>query len=167
MLYLAFPLGTVHGWGVCGRMITHELSKLDRVELYTQALQRELVLDEFEYLHLRSLLAPGTDPMNPPPGHAVDGPVLQGIPGVRVHFRPDLRGMFNVGYTFFEEDLPKNLAETALGKFDHVVAGSSWCAQKLRDAAFGSVSVILQGVDPRIFNPLRNEKDYFRDCFVV
>src|SRR3954469_21389991 len=153
MIYLAFPLGTVQGWGVCGRMITRELSNLAPVELYTQPLQIELVLDEFEYLHLRSLLPRGADPLKPPPGHKVDGPVLQGIPGVRVHFKPDLRGPFNVGYTFFEEALSKNRDDAVFKHFDHIVAGSTWCAKALRDAGYTSVSVILQGIDPRIFNP--------------
>ena len=68
MIYLAFPLGTVHGWGVCGRMITRELSKLSPVELYTQQLHVTLVADELEYQFLASLLPPGTDPatQNPP-----------------------------------------------------------------------------------------------------
>src|SRR6185369_17085458 len=110
MIYLAFPLGTVHGWGVCGRMITRELARLSPVELYTQQLHIQLVADELEYQFLASLLPPGTDPatQNPPMGQAVDAPVLQGIPGVRVHFRPQLRGPLNVGYTFFEETLPKD-----------------------------------------------------------
>jgi glycosyltransferase involved in cell wall biosynthesis len=167
MIYLAFPLGTVHGWGVCGRMITRELAKLSPVELYTQPLHPELVQDELEYVFLRSVLPTGADPMNPPMGKTVDAPVAQGIPGVRVHFRPELRGRFNVGYTFFEEHLPKNLADTSLGKFDHIVAGSSWCAEKLREAGCSAVSVILQGVETRYFNSLANEKHIFRDKFVV
>jgi glycosyltransferase involved in cell wall biosynthesis len=136
-------------------MITRELSRLSPVELYTQPLHPELVADELEYLHFRSLLPAGADPMNPPLGHAVDSPVLQGIPAVRVHFRPDLHGPFNAGYTFFEEHLPRDLSETAFGKFDHIVAGCK------------SVSVILQGIEPRTFNPVSNQKHYFRDRFVV
>jgi glycosyltransferase involved in cell wall biosynthesis len=166
-MYLAFPLGTVHGWGVCGRMITREMAQLAPVEFYTQELQRELVVDDLEYRFLVSLLPPGTDPMKPPPGHPVDGPVLRGIPAMHISFRPALRGPFNVGYTFFEEAVPKDRSKTTFGEFDHLVAGSTWCADALREAGFPSVSVILQGVEPRIFNPTLNEKEFFRDRFVI
>ena len=164
MIYLAFPLGTIHGWGVCGRMITRELSRLSPVELYTQELQRELVVDELEYRQLCSLLPAGVDPMKPPPGHPVEGPVLRGIPAMKISFRPALRGPFNVGYTFFEEAVPR---DTIFGEFDHLVAGSTWCADALRAAGFKSVSVILQGIEPQHFNPTLSEKEFFRDRFVI
>lgn len=167
MIYLAFPLGTTHGWGICGRMITREMARLEPVEFYTQELQRELVLDDLEYRFLRSILPAGVDPMKPPPGHAVDGPVLRGIPAMRQSFRPALRGPFNVGYTFFEENIPADADKTVFAEFDHLVAGSTWCADALKAAGFKSVSVILQGVEPRYFNTLANDKEYFRDRFVI
>jgi glycosyltransferase involved in cell wall biosynthesis len=165
MIYLAFPLGTVHGWGVCGRMITRELANLTPVEFYTQQFHASLVADAFEERLLLSLMPPGIDPANPPEGHAVDAPVLRGIPSMTVSFRPALRGTFNVGYTFFESDVPAE--GTIFGEFDHVVAGSTWCADRLRAAGLKSVSAILQGVDPRYFNTHLNEKPFLRDRFVI
>ena len=114
MIYLAFPLGTVHGWGVCGRMITREMARLSPVELYTQELHRELVVDDLELRFLRSVLPPGSDPMKPPMGHPVEGPVLRGIPSMKICWRPALRGPINVGYTFFEESVPSDRSKTAM-----------------------------------------------------
>ena len=66
MLYLALPLGTTHGWGVCGRMIARELARIGPVELYTNVLHPQLIEDELEEVVIRELLPKGADPMNPP-----------------------------------------------------------------------------------------------------
>src|SRR5215813_495320 len=57
-VYLALPMGTAHGWGVCGRYITRELARLAPVSLITDRLEARLVGDELELAALRALLAP-------------------------------------------------------------------------------------------------------------
>jgi hypothetical protein len=58
LVYLALPLGTSNGWGVCGRYITRELARLVPVCLLTDRLDAELVGDELELAALRAVLAP-------------------------------------------------------------------------------------------------------------
>src|SRR5438874_1232939 len=48
ILYLALPLGTTHSWGVCGRYVTRELSRMAPVCLVTDRLEAGLVGDELE-----------------------------------------------------------------------------------------------------------------------
>jgi glycosyltransferase involved in cell wall biosynthesis len=169
MIHLAFPLGTSHGWGVCGRMLARELSRLAPVELYTQPMLLELLEDELEYHALRKLLPPGSDPLQPPPGRPVSGPVLQGLPKLSEISHPALRGSTNVAYTFFEHDLlaGEEPARRTLEAFDRIATGCTWCAEVLKSHGYANVSTVLQGVDPRVFNPIGNEKQYLQDRFVV
>jgi len=168
MIYVGMPLGTTHGWGVCGRMITRELSRLVPVELYTNAFAPGLVEDELEYWFLKGLLPEGTDLSRMPEGGEVDGPVLRGIPAFHEDYKPKLRGTYNVGYCFFEDNLtaPANSARQ-FAQFDFIAAGSTWCADILRATGRTNVGAVLQGVDLARFNPVANEKVLFEDKFVV
>jgi glycosyltransferase involved in cell wall biosynthesis len=100
-------------------------------------------------------------------GQPVNRPVLRGIPSMKISWRPALRGPFNVGYTFFEEAVPSDHSKTTFSEFDAIAAGSTWCADALREAGYNNVSVILQGVDRKFFNTLSCEKNFFRDRFVI
>ena len=168
MIYLGLPLGTSHGWGVCGRMITREMARMTPVELYTNQFHPQLLEDELEGTFLLGLLPKGSDPMNPSEGQAVDGPVLRGIPAFHEDYKPKLRGTFNVGYCFFEDNLlaPEGSARQ-FAQFDVIAAGSTWCAEILRATGRTNVEVVLQGVDPVRFNKGFQEKIYFEDKFVV
>lgn len=35
MIYLIFPTGSYHGWGVCGKYLTRELASLTDIKLIT------------------------------------------------------------------------------------------------------------------------------------
>ena len=102
LVYLALPMGTAHGWGVCGRYITRELARLAPVRLITDRLEAGLVGDALELAALRALLAPAELQSA---GRAVelDQPVLQCVLDAELTpMRPRLRGRHTVGYTFFE-----------------------------------------------------------------
>jgi len=62
---------------------------------------------------------------------------------------------YNIGYCFFEHEILayRHIPE-ASKRWDHIVAGSSWCEHHLRIAGMESTSTILQGVDPALFHPL-------------
>src|SRR4051812_26465612 len=123
MIYLGLPLGTSHGWGVCGRMITREMARMTPVELYTNQFHPQLLEDELEGRFLLTLLPRGADPMNPGEGGKVDGPVLRGIPAFHEDYKPNLRGTFNAGYCFFEDNLLAPLGSARqFAQFDVVVA---------------------------------------------
>jgi len=168
MLYLGLPLGTTHGWGVCGRMVTRELARLAPVELYTNQFHPQLIEDELEAAFLVRMLPKGDHPMNPSEGRKVNGPVLRGIPAFHDDFKKDLKGTFNLGYCFFEDNLlARTGAERQFAQFDVIACGSTWCAEALRATGRTNVEVVLQGIDPSRFNTAANEKVFFEDRFVV
>jgi glycosyltransferase involved in cell wall biosynthesis len=167
ILYLALPLGTTHSWGVCGRYVTRELSRMAPVYLVTDRLEAGLVGDELELAALRGLLAPPEIQA----GRAADveSPVLQSVPGPDLApLRPRLRGRRNVGYAFFEQTTfqPSSI-ETARTLYDVLATGSSWCSEILRQHGLSEVRTIVQGVDPTIFRPVPGGREFFGDRFVV
>jgi Tfp pilus assembly protein PilF/glycosyltransferase involved in cell wall biosynthesis len=160
--YVAMPLGGGHGWGVCGRYLTKELSLLGPIRLATNQLDADTVGDELEYQSLKRIAYRGISA-------PADAPVLQCIQGQdMLPYRPALRGRFTAGYTFFEENiLPPTSIDNARRYFDVVVAGSTWCQQVLEEHGLTDVQTIIQGIDPDVFFPAQTEKEYFRDQFVV
>src|SRR5215831_9000992 len=168
LVYLALPMGTAHGWGVCGRYITRELARLAPVRLITDRLEARLVGDELELVALQALLAPAELQAQ---GRAVelDHPVLQCVLDAGLNpMRPRLRGRRNVGYAFFENTvLTPSSIETARKHFDVVATGSSWCTDILRQHGLADVRTVVQGVDPTIFHPVERGREFFADRFVV
>jgi glycosyltransferase involved in cell wall biosynthesis len=163
MLYLAVPTGAFHGWGVCGRYLVKELAALTDVGLVTDPFDLPAVGDELDYHLLKSKLL-AVEPAGPVPG-----PVLQAIANAQMlPYRPRLRGGFNLGYTFFENNLlAGDQVRRLREQFDVVAAGSRFCEEVLRGYGLQSVTTVLQGVDAAIFNAANPEKEYFRDAFVV
>lgn len=54
----------------------------------------------------------------------------------------------NIGYCFFEHDLlAASFMAEAGRRWDHIVAGSTWCQQLLRGGGVEQTSTILQGID--------------------
>jgi glycosyltransferase involved in cell wall biosynthesis len=168
LVYLALPMGTAHGWGVCGRYITRELARLAPVRLITDRLDANLVGDELELAALRALLAPAEVQT---PGHAVEleNSVLQGVLGADLApMRPRLRGRRTVGYAFFETTaFPPSSLDTARNHYDVLATGSSWCSEILRQHGVANVRTVVQGVDPTIFRAVGGGREFFTDRFVV
>lgn len=168
MIYVAMPLGSMHGWGICGKYFARELSHLDQVRLITQGLTPQFVPDEFEYRALSALLPPPSDPITQNQPLRVAAPVLMGILGESLlPCRPGLRGANTVGYTFFETHLPPEAAANAKAHYDLIATGCTWCEQRLRDAGITNVTTVIQGVDPRRFFPSTLPRQYLQDQFVI
>jgi len=171
MIYLALPLGSHFGWGVCGKYITLEMARVAAVRLLADAFTPASVGDELDSFALTAVLPTAEEQarLNSLQGARLDGPLLMTI--VNKSLQPkvlNLRGTRTVGYTFFEESfLTPDAAQTARRSFDHVAAGSSWCEAALRQAGLSDVSTIIQGIDPTVFSPAPVERRYFHDRFVV
>jgi glycosyltransferase involved in cell wall biosynthesis len=171
MIYISLPISSQIGWGICGRYISQELSRLADVRLVTNELSENNVRDELDFRALSELLpspaevarlqALGTS--------GLDGPLLTACVGYDL--KPvvaDLRGTRTVGYTFFESNYISDEArESARQTFDHLVAGSTACEERLRAGGLTNVSTIIQGIDPALFNPAEVERRYLRGRFVV
>lgn len=171
MMYAVLPTGSFHGWGVCGKYITKELSRITPVGLITEGFDQAAIQDVFDYRLLKGLLVPEHEQQQLREGAAVtvDVPVLQNI--VDKTLRPALpafRGSWNAGYTFFEDNvLHPSFIENGRRFYDVVVTGSYWCEEVLRGYGLTNVTTIIQGVDPTIFNPGHAEKEYLQDAFVI
>jgi glycosyltransferase involved in cell wall biosynthesis len=171
LIYTALPVGSFHGWGVCGKYLTRELSRLAEVRLITDTLSYESLQDELDYRFLKGK-AVGVEEYNyikGSKGCVLDGTVIQSIVGnTLVPLMPQLKGSLNIGYTFFEDNiLSREVIENGKSYFDHIVTGSTWNEQVLRSYGLGHVSTVIQGIDPTIFNPLYCDKEYFLDQFVI
>lgn len=164
------PVGSYHGWGICGKQLAMHLAARGPVCLLTEAVNPQLGLDEAEEWCLRALQPGPAEAATLGAGGPVRtaGPVLQAMTDAELTpYRPGLRGHFTVGYVFFEANRAvARRARQASAFYDHIVAGSRWCEQQLRAAGVSQVSTILQGVDPAVFHPAE-EPAVFGDRFVV
>lgn len=95
----------------------------------------------------------------------VDGVTLHCI--TRHDFMPydeSAWNLINIGYCFFEHELlARPFIADAARRWDHIVAGSSWCEKHLRSGGMEQTSTILQGIDSSFFfrQPPRPNKDRF------
>ena len=171
MIYLILPCGSNFGWGICGTYLVKELCDLCEATLITEQFDAGDIGDELDYHFLKSkldhrqneILTIGKETQR------VAYPVLQAITDQTL--RPwliNLKGTFNVGYTFFEMNvLPPQSIQNGIDKFDMIVTGSKWCEEVLRNHGLNSVTTIIQGIDPQLFNSAHSEKELFKDRFVV
>lgn len=171
MIYTVLPTGSFHGWGVCGKYIVKELSKITEVKLITEGFTFDNILDEFDFRLLKSkvisdqeyeLIKKGGTPF-------IHFPVLQCITGNSLlPMIPNLKGTITVGYTFFEDNvLSQSSIENGRRYFDTIVTGSTWCEEILRSYGLENIKTVIQGIDPTIFNPVYPQKEYFQDLFVI
>lgn len=170
-VYLALPVGSMHGWGICGKHIAREMAALTSVRLVTDPFTPEQVGGDLDYWELQRLL-PGQDEgaaLARVESVEVDCPLLVGIGDEAM--RPGSkggRGSRTVGYTFFEKNvLDPEAIEYARAHYDLVATGSTWCTEILRRGGLAAVETVIQGVDPAVFEPSLREREYFRDRFVV
>jgi glycosyltransferase involved in cell wall biosynthesis len=175
VLYLNLPFGSAHGWGVCGRYLARELSRLQPVRVISEPFSAEQVGDVLDFHELQGLLVGGDQH-----GSAAlldgtleaDGPLLQGISDERLlPRRPRIRAKMRIGYTFFERnELKAEWIENGRRLFDRVVTGSTWCMAVLKEAGLLNVQTVVQGIDPALFHPVLDgdcPREFLRDKFVI
>jgi glycosyltransferase involved in cell wall biosynthesis len=173
MLYLNFPVGAAHGWGVCGRQVARELARLTDVRLLTNPFDAEHIGDEVEARELAALL--------PSPAEAqrldlrrplkLDVPLLQLANKQLEPMTANLSGSPTLGYCFFEDtELRPAHVESGRRHFDRLATGSTWCSETLRRHGIENVATVLQGVDTAAFFPHprgAGGRQFLRDKFVV
>jgi glycosyltransferase involved in cell wall biosynthesis len=165
--YVIMPWGKTFGWGVCGRYLTKELSRMANIRLLTKQWHRELAENDLEFRCFSELLADEQD-LKRLEANNDRFPVLQGISDHRLEpFHRPVKAPWKVGYTFFEALLSEADVKHAASYFDVIAAGSSWCADRLREKGFPNVATVIQGIDALRFNPGYATKELFEDRFVV
>ena len=132
-LYLGLSRGENYGWGVCSKYLRSELSgKIETIDL-----------DSLSGFSKNEIL----------PGY-----VFTAIKNNNLEGLYNLKGIKTYGYTFFENELTK----ASLGNakhFDTIIAGSSWCEQKLKDAGIEQTETLIQGIDPDLFYPGKQKEN--------
>jgi glycosyltransferase involved in cell wall biosynthesis len=174
MIYVNMALGSGYGWGVCGKHIALELSRLGPVRVISEPVHISSIGNALEFHSLQRLLLDGdeeTQFAKADGSLAADGPLLQGIGDERLlPRRANIRGTRNIGYTFFERNILKpEWIENGRRFYDRIATGSSWCTRLLADAGIRGVATVVQGVDPAVFHPSAEEqrRDFLEDRFVV
>jgi len=175
MIYVNLAIGCFHGWGIIGKYVTRELSKLEPVCLIAESTELEKILCPLEYFELRHLwLEPEqrVRMINEDGIVKVDGPLLQGIGGERLLPRQlHIRGRWNIGYAVFENNLMQSAwVENGRKYFDRIVTGSTWSANILKEAGLETIENSPHGIDTSIFSPrpdYESIRDFFEGKFVV
>ncbi|MDD2468181.1 MAG: glycosyltransferase family 4 protein [Desulfobulbus sp.] len=129
-LHLALTQGTNFGWGVCSHYLRQELVGMYR-DIRT--------VDE----HTESV---------------VNGSVFHALADSDFNPLHPVRGAKNFGYTFFENELTTLSIENS-HSYDCVLAGSTWCRDKLKQLGIENSDLLIQGVDPGRFSPLPPKKE--------
>ncbi len=171
MIYLILPSGSSHGWGICGKYLVKELSELTSVKYVTEEFTLSDIGDEIEYSSLRTHLIGPDEVARISKGEQkkVEHPVLQAISNHQLTpWLVNLRGSITCGYTFFEvSHLAPQFVQNGKDHYDIIAAGSSWCKEVLSRHGLQNVTTIIQGIDPQLFNPSSNEKQFFKNHFVI
>lgn len=132
-LHLCFPTGSNYGWGLCGHHLTQELPKI----LPTEILENDALL---------------------PPKTNLPGVLFGALEGANLKPWFSSRAEKNIGYVFFENELP---GETAIHarELELILAGSTWCRDRIKEKGIAHTDVLLQGIDPELFHPLPPRKE--------
>ncbi len=139
-LFLGLPRGENFGWGICSRYLRQELAK--RVTTCSV---------DYQDWNLHS-------------NKSLPGPYFFALQDINLTTPYPARGTFNCGYTFFENELTHQSAENA-GHYDLVLAGSSWCVDRLNEKDITHTDLLIQGIDPLLFYPVTERKS--ADTFVM
>jgi len=129
-LALSKDIGKPFGWGICSLYLSRELSKKTKVRL----------------------LSPEQ------PGGRIDGKVLHSIADITFRSTYDITGDYNAGYCFFEMDLI-NESISNMRSFNHLFCGSTFNQKVLAYYNCFHTSVLIQGVDHKIFNAVPPRKE--------
>lgn len=138
-LTLALTKGENFGWGVCSEYFRKELK------------------NKIDYNDIENL-------KNSPETVKVEGKVFHALKNHNLEPLHNIWGDENYGYTFFEYELTDQSVENAR-KFDKVLAGSTWNAEKLNEKGIHNTGVLIQGIDPQKFYP--SPKISNQDLFVI
>jgi tetratricopeptide (TPR) repeat protein/glycosyltransferase involved in cell wall biosynthesis len=126
-LYFAGQAGNGFGWGVCNRYLLEELSRLH------WTIPLSLRDRRFQ-------------------GQKLPGNLFTPVEGYVLEPATSSRGKHTFGYAFFEHELVNESVANA-AKMDLLFVGSTWCRERLEERGIRNGTLLIQGVDGRIFHP--------------
>lgn len=126
-VYLGLSKGENFGGGICSKYLKKELSKL----IKTINLHEHKELLEKEDLQ---------------------GKIFHAITDINFCSLYMIKGKKNIGYTFFENEIPVSSIKKAF-EYDLILAGSTWGKNKMQDSGILHSDILLQGIDHELFYP--------------
>ena len=171
MIYLFLPIGSSSGWGICGKYLSLELSRLGEVCIVTELqITSDNIGDELEQFAFSHI------PLHVIDARTFDRSKTYMVKGVAIRTLNDFDlGLWlgniqtekTIGYTFYYGSPLSQEQYDSAKRLEFVIAGSSFCEEQLNKAGIEKTKTIIQGINPQIFNPMNSEKSLFRDRFVV
>jgi len=133
-LALSPDIGAPFGWGICTLYLEKELARKTDIKVLP-----------FEKNSRR-----------------IEGKILHSIADASFKSTSKYMGDYNAGYCFFEFDLVPDAVSNAMS-YDHIFCGSTFNKRILAYYNLFHTSVLIQGIDHKIFNaePPRKEDDKF------
>ncbi len=138
-LYLALTSGENFGWGVCSKYLKKELALKTRI----------VNVEEHQELYNKG---------------RVNGTVFHALNNNDFSSLHPVRGLKNIGYTFFEYELSDTAVKNAVN-YNFVLGGSSWNEYKLKERGVKNTGVLIQGVDSELFYP--GDRNKSSDLFII
>ncbi len=129
-LMLALSAGENFGWGVCSKYLTKEIQALTDVQIFDASADAP---SEFT------------------------GTIFHALQGADLKTLHQVRGKYNIGYTFFENELTNDSLENGK-QLDLILGGSTWNKIKLIEKGFPSASLLVQGIDETLFYPREDSR---------
>lgn len=158
-LGLAWDLGGGIGWGVAGLQIALALADVGVQPVPLRAVHGfEMTFQQRQNMR-PTLRTTSSGRVDFPVLHALGRWGANGSLGSMDDGDDEIWGTRNVGLLFAETDDWNQRDLEALGRFDAILAGSSWCGHGVEAAAarYGyrlpSIEVFRQGIDPSLFFP--------------
>jgi glycosyltransferase involved in cell wall biosynthesis len=171
MLYLDLPVSSYTGWGIVGKQLARELAAVEQTRLITEFYTPDDIGDEIEYHRLVALTMSAEELSRVPEvdgKRLLPGPLLQPIRDKSfTGWHAFLRGRPTLGYAVLEDTcLTEAWLENGRRNYGVLAAGSSWCAQILKQFGLNNVVPVIQGIDPDLFFP-RPQRKWLPDHFLV
>ena len=170
MIYLCLPVGSNFGWGILGREIAFALSRQTEICLLAPPERPQPITDEFDSWQVRRLMAsPDVLAKLTRTNWVPDGPIIQMADGANfARFVPQLAPPSTVGFAVFVENaLSPADVQHAREHYRYLAAGSTYCAEVLRQHGIGNVSTVYHGVDSTLFCPREEPRTFLQDKFVI
>jgi glycosyltransferase involved in cell wall biosynthesis len=162
MIFLILPCNTNSGWGVCSTNLAREISQKTEIKYVSceidnlNVLKNPIELSFFKSCHFSDFYYLFNQ---------TNYPIIQALQHDLSCYLGKFNGSFKIGICFSDRKIPKNYIEESK-RFDVIISGSEWCKKLLEENGVKS-KVLLQGIDPLLFNKKRSKKQFFLNDFVV
>jgi glycosyltransferase involved in cell wall biosynthesis len=162
MIFLVLPCNCNSGWGVCSTNLAKELSRKTKIRYVSSEFDNPgIAKNPIEFAYFKSCQFSNLEYLK----NQTTYPIIQALQHDLSCYLGEFSGSTKIGITFADRKIPSSLINDSQ-KFNYIVSGSEWCKSILEKHNVKS-KVILQGIDPLLFNKSRSKKHLFLEDFVI